>query len=341
MIGVPSKLLPRSGATQRFPIDDLVATALHRLKSDLSLVLLAAIWGVNFSVVKAVLTEIEPLALNALRFPLAALALGLVVLGGAGPLVPSRADVPRIVALGLLGNVAYQLCFIFGVDWTMAGNASLLLSTTPVWTMILSALAGHERPAHGVVAGVACTLVGMSLVVLGGGDWISLHSRTLGGDLLMVGASILWSVYTVAGRRPIQRYGALRTTTWTLWVGTPVLMLIGGPAIARSDLGAVPLWAWAGVVYAGLLSIGLAYVLWYRGVRRIGNNRTAVYSNLVPVAALITAWLWLGEVPSPAQLLGAGVILVGLTLARMSQTPGVGPDPSSPAPPVTESSSAR
>jgi drug/metabolite transporter (DMT)-like permease len=313
----------------------------HRLTTDLSLVLLAAIWGVNFSVVKAVLTEIEPLALNALRFPLAALALGLVVLVGTGPLVPRRADVPRILALGLVGNVAYQLCFIFGVDWTLAGNASLLLSTTPVWTVILSSVAGHERPSGGVVTGVICTLGGMALVVLGRGEPISLHSRTLVGDLLMVGASILWSVYTVAGRRPIRRYGALRTTTWTLWVGTPALVLMGVPSMVRADLGAVSVGVWCGVLYAGLLSIGLAYVLWYRGVRRIGNNRTAVYSNLVPVAALITAWLWLGEVPSPVQLLGAGVILIGLTVARTVQSPGAGPDPSSPAPPVTESSSAR
>ncbi len=77
--------------------------------------------------------------------------------------------------------------------------------------------------------------------------------------------------------------------------------------------------AWVGVAYAGFLSIGLAYLLWYRGVERLGNNRTAVYSNLVPVAALLTAWLWLGEVPTAVQLLGAVVILSGLTTARLAQ----------------------
>jgi drug/metabolite transporter (DMT)-like permease len=70
-----------------------------------------------------------------------------------------------------------------------------------------------------------------------------------------------------------------------------------------------------------LLGIGLAYLLWYRAVERIGNNRTAVYSNLVPVAALITAWIWLGEVPTTLQLIGAAVILVGLTLARLAHSP--------------------
>ena len=63
-------------------------------------------------------------------------------------------------------------------------------------------------------------------------------------------------------------------------------------------------------------SIGVAYLLWYRGVERLGNNRTAVYSNLVPVFALVTAWIWLGEVPSGMQAAGAVVILLGLTAAR-------------------------
>lgn len=305
------------------------------LTTDLGLLGLAAIWGVNFSVVKLVLEELSPLGLNALRFPLAVAALALVLRGTPGPRRPAREDIGRVILVGLVGNVAYQLTFIIGIDWTRAGNASLLLSTTPVWTVLLSAWAGHELPTRWVAVGVFGTLLGMVLVVLGGGGDVSLGSETLRGDLLMVLSSVLWSVYTVAGRGPVARYGALRMTTWSLYVGAPVLVLIGLPSLARTDLGAVSPAAWAGVLYSGLFSIGLAYLLWYRGVQKLGNNRTAVYSNLVPVAALITAWLWLGEVPTPLQLAGAGVILVGLTVARLAQSPG----PSSAQPSETPSSS--
>ena len=114
--------------------------------TDFGLIALAAIWGVNFSIVKVALNELEPLAFNALRFPLAAVALGWIVFRGTEDLMPQREDVPRILLLGLIGNVLYQLAFIIGLDWTYAGNASLLLATTPVWTVILSAAAGHEQP---------------------------------------------------------------------------------------------------------------------------------------------------------------------------------------------------
>jgi drug/metabolite transporter (DMT)-like permease len=93
-------------------------------------------------------------------------------------------------------------------------------------------------------------------------------------------------------------------------------MIIGTPELTRVNPAVLTPGIWATVVYAGVLSISVAYVLWNRGVRRIGNARTAVYSNLVPVVALLTAWAWLGERPSTLQVLGAAIILAGLRWTR-------------------------
>lgn len=297
-----------------------MTTSYGARSADAGLLALAFIWGVNFSVVKSVLEEIPPLGFNALRFPLAVLVLGWLLWRRSGSPSIERKDVPRLVALGLLGNVAYQLCFIVGIDRTTAGNASLLLATTPVWTVFLSAVAGHERPTRQLLLGAGATVLGMFMVVAGGSDEISLGSATLRGDLLMIAGAWIWSVYTVAGRAPVAKYGALPVTAWTLIIGTPLLVVFGVPDLLATDLRAVSAAAWLGLVYAGVLAIGIAYLLWYRGVEVLGNNRTAVYSNLVPVAALITAWVWLGERPAPLQMGGAAVILGGLTIARMGQS---------------------
>jgi drug/metabolite transporter (DMT)-like permease len=278
------------------------------------------IWGVNFSVIKVALEELAPLAFNALRFPLASLVL-LVLLRARGPLVlPSPGDRLRLLGLGLLGNTLYQLFFILGIDRTTAGDASLLLATTPVWTLLLSFRVGHERPSGVVWVGVAGTAGGMGLVVVGGGG-VHFGPQSLGGDLLMVGASVVWALYTVGARNLVLRYGPLQVTAWTLWTGTAGILLLGAPALARTALTEVSPQAWGALTYAGTLAISLAYTIWYRGVQRLGNARTAVYSNLVPVVALAVAWLWLGERPGPLQLAGAGVILLGLSLARLGGLP--------------------
>jgi len=296
--------------------------------TDLGLLALAVIWGVNFSVVKAVLGVLDPMALNALRFPMAAVVMAAVVARLPGPPLEAP-DRIRLVLLGILGNVVYQMAFILGVDATLAGNASLLLATSPVWTVLLSTALGHEEANGLVFVGSALTLGGMALVVLGGGHAMGLDRETLRGDALMIGAAVLWAAYTVSSGRYVRKYGAIRVTTWTLWIGTPVLVLLGIPALVTTPWPAVSAWVWAGVAYAGVLSVGVAYVLWYHGIVRLGSSRTALYSNLVPVAALLTAWVWLGEVPGALQASGAAVILGGISLARWGHRVRYSPSPSS------------
>ncbi len=286
---------------------------------DLGLLLMVLIWGVNFSFIKAGLREMSPLVFNALRFPLAALTVFFLLRRGGRLFWPQAEDWPAVLVLGFVGNVLYQLLFIFGVDRTLVGNASILLATTPVWTLVLSVVAGDERPGRLVWVGVAGTVVGMATVVFGGKQAVSLGGATWKGDLLVLAGALTWSVYTVGSRRLIATYGAVAVTAWTLWVGCLGLFLLGIGPLSRTPVAQFSWLAWGSVLYAGVLAIGLAYVLWYRGVERLGNARTAAFSNLTPVVAMAVAWIWLGETPSPAQLLGVLVILAGLTLARLGR----------------------
>jgi drug/metabolite transporter (DMT)-like permease len=281
---------------------------------------MVTIWAINFSVAKLALRQLSPLAFNALRFPLASAAL-LVVLRRRGPLPrPAPAHIRQIVWLGVLGNLIYQQFFIFGLAQTRAGTASLLLAATPLITALLSAALGHERVAPRVWAGVGCTLIGIALVVWFGADRDAHQRNTMLGALLMLGASASWALYTVGSRSLIQQYGPVAVTAWTLWIGSVGLLLVGVPDVLRTDLLSLTPGAWLAVVYAGVLSVGVAYLIWYNGVRQLGNTSTSAYSNLVPAIALLVAWLWLGETPAPGQLAGAAIIIGGVTLAQVKRT---------------------
>jgi len=284
--------------------------------ANLALLLMPIIWAVNFPIAKVAIGRVSPLAFNALRFPLASLALLLVLRARHTALLPRREDWLRIILLGLGGNALYQQFFIFGLVYSKAGIASLLLAGTPLLTAILSASLGHERVRPRVWAGAFCTLTGIALVVAFSEQQTTGRENTPVGAALLFSASLAWAVYTVGSRSLIKRYGALPVTAWTIWSGTIAIALIGAPSVAATDLEALTLSTWLAIVYAGVASLGIAYVIWYHGVEVLGNTRTSVYSNLVPALTLAVAWLWLREVPSPGQLAGAAIIIGGVTLAQ-------------------------
>jgi drug/metabolite transporter (DMT)-like permease len=300
---------PAAGSTAAGPTPGTPST----LGTELGLAAMILIWGVNFAVVKRALDVFEPLGFNALRYLLASVFV-LVVLGARGKLsLPAREDLPRIVILGLIGNLVYQMAFILGLERTRAGNASLLLALVPVFILLLTR---RSEPGQGrsVWVGVILSVVGVAMV---SGSALRVEGvTTLTGDLLLLGAAVVWALYTVGTRALIIRYGSVRATAWTLWVGGLGIFLAGIPSLARQEWQQVSALAWAGLFYSAFLSIGLAYLLWYRGVERIGGARTALYSNLTPVVAVITGWVWLGEALTPVGMAGAALVLVGLMSVR-------------------------
>jgi drug/metabolite transporter (DMT)-like permease len=285
--------------------------------TELSLAVMVLVWAINFSVVKWALDIFDPLGFNALRFVLAS-AFVYVVLRWQGPIrLPGRRDLPRLILLGVLGNVLYQLAFIFGLNLTRAGNASVMMALTPLFIALLSWRVGHERPGKFTWIGGACSVAGVALVSR---TALQLEGTTaLLGDLILVGAGITWACYTVGSRPLIQRYGSVPITAWTMWSGTVVIALLGVPSLLAQPWGEVNAAAWGGLMFSAFLSIGLSYLIWYRGVERLGNTRTSIYSNLTPAVALVVAAVWLGEQLTLFSVLGASMTIGGVMLVRRDQ----------------------
>jgi drug/metabolite transporter (DMT)-like permease len=289
-----------------------------RVSPDLAVALLVLIWGSNFAVVKAALSEFSPLAFNALRFVIAS-ALMLVFLRLAGMRVRiERRDVPVMIGLGILGNTAYQVLFILGIDWTLAGNAALMLAAVPIFVALMSVVLGHEKIHLMAWIGIFLSVAGIGFVVLGGDRDVSFGGETVRGDLTMLAAAVLWSAYTVGSSRFVRKYGTLPTTALTMWIGAAGLVLIAIPSLRAQAWSGISGWAWAGLLYSSVLGIAVAYLLWYYGVRHLGSSRTATYSNVIPLVALIVAWILLGEQPGLTQIVGAALILGGIGITRAS-----------------------
>ncbi|HEX6435093.1 MAG TPA: DMT family transporter [Gemmatimonadales bacterium] len=305
----PSAVSPvRAAAPPRRP-------AAQRLSGDLAMLLVCLIWGLNFSVTKLALVQIPPLPFTAVRFIISSLLLWLILRVAEPDVATPREGVRTLILLGLVGNTLYQLLFTVGLDRTAATNSALILSTVPTVVAVLAGALGLERITRRMWLGIALGTLGVVLVIATRG--VGFQMGTLVGDLLTVLAVLCWAGYTVGLRRVSPGISPLRVTTITTIAGTPGLVLAGLPGMVRLEWGEVDLKAWAGLAYAAVLSLVVAYLLWNRSVKAVGGTRTAIYMCVTPLFAVIGAWLLLGERPHPLQGVGAVLIVAGVLLTRV------------------------
>ncbi|MEP0545832.1 MAG: DMT family transporter [Rhodothermales bacterium] len=294
-------------------------------RSDLALLLVVFIWGINFPIIKLALEPMPPYVVNAFRFAVSAVVLGSI--HGwrtrhepGGFLAPIREHGRTVVGLGMLGYVCYQWCFIVGIDATSAGSGALIISSSPVWTAVIARAIGMERLPFGAWGGLALSLAGTALVILAGHASPDFANDTLFGNGLMLLGAILWAAYTVFSR-PVLKAGVSATglAFFGILVSLPVLWGLGLSEIGLVDWAAVDGTVWLALLFSGGLSTGLAYALWNTAVQRVGPSQTAIYNNLVPVVALSSGVVLIGEPVTVYQLLGGALILGGLFLMRRAR----------------------
>ena len=285
------------------------------LGTEMLLLLMATIWGVNYISVKFATEQMSPLAFNGARIGIAAVVLVVISLVVRGTW-PDRRTTVSLLLLGALGNGLYQLLFIEGIARTQAGAAALVLAASPAVIAIISRIGGVERVTRRRVLGIAASLAGIALVVFGSARESPHAPATLTGNLLVLTACVCWSLYAVLTKSYTERIDPVRLSAITMVGGAVPLLLVSAPSIARVSWSALPGLTWTALLYSSLIALVVGYFLWYRGVKIIGPTRTALYSNLQPAVALVAAWPLLGEVPTPLQIVGAVAIMAGVLLTR-------------------------
>ena len=281
------------------------------------LLLMTVIWGGNFAVVKVAMREIPEYGFGALRLLLAATLFLIVIARRAGLSASVRRvsadDWRRIVVLAIVGHTIYQALFLGGVSRTSVANSSLIFGCTPIVVSLISAYVGHERISPLRWAGVLLSFGGIYLVVSqqpGAG-------ATRAGDLMIAGALLMWTAFTIGSRPLLSRHSPLVLTGFTMIVGAAGYIPLGVPSLLRLDWAAVSGLAWAGLIYSSVFALVIAYLIWYTGVHHLGNSHTSLYSNVVPIIAMGIAAVVLGEPLTMRKFAGAAAVLAGLALTRI------------------------
>jgi drug/metabolite transporter (DMT)-like permease len=295
--------------------------------TDVLLLAMATIWGTNFVVVKYATRIFSPVAFTGLRVGTVAIFMIVFALlrrAGDGERATSRRAqaralgrgvITRLLLLGVVGNGLYQLFFVHGVARTRAGNAALIVGAAPAFIALAARARGLERIQRMTMLGIVLSVVGVGLVMLGSANAGTGHTTLLGSVLVFLGV-VCWTFYTIFLQPYTKRVDAITLSALTLIGGAVPLLIASGPAIIATDWSRIGIGGWLALLYSSIVSMGIAYLFYYRGLRMLGPTRTAVYSNLQPIIALLVAWPLLGEAPTIFQIVGAVTIVAGVFMTR-------------------------
>jgi drug/metabolite transporter (DMT)-like permease len=291
-----------------------------RLSPQTGMLLVVLFWAGNFTAAKIAFDDgFAAPAFTAVRFTLAAIILWFIVRWAEGPTrLPKGAFWP-LVALGVIGNTIYQICFMEGLERTSATKSSLILAGMPALVTLTAGILGIERVTRAQQVAVLVATVGVVVVVVGRGGTMDGGFST--GEMLLLGAVFTWAVYTLLLRRWTLNMSALNLTAWTMYTGTPGLILVAIPSLRHMDWHSLTTGAWGGLLYSSLLSLVAAYVLWNRGVAMLGAARTVVYNTIVPLLATVIAMVGLHERPGVIHIVGGALILSGVLLTGRAAAP--------------------
>ena len=267
---------------------------------------------------KLVLPEIPPQALVVIRVAGAFTILFLAYLITGRGRVHSGRDWAMLAVIGLLGVTANQNMFLMGLERTTAINASILVTTVPIFTVLYSVLGRQESASASKIGGIA--IAGLGVVYLIGPDRVSLAPNLALGNALVVMAMACYAGFLVLAKPLLRRYDTLTVIVWAMFFGLLGTLPVGLATLSRVSPTEVPVGIWVLVAYIVLVPTIGAFFLSGWALKRSSSQLVAAYIYLQPlVTASIAPAVLEGERVTPRMIVAGLAIFAGLGLVIMGE----------------------
>lgn len=298
---------------------DLPQPSRERLPALVALATGMGIVGTSMTANKFIVGELPIMLASGIRFLIATVVLLALVLliEDRLPHIPSRLHLV-LIAQAFFGVFGFNVLVLLGVDMTTATISGIITAMTPAMIAVISFGLG-DRLDGGAWAGVALTIAGVILVNLLATPPEDAARRPLLGATLVFLAVVGEALYTVLGRQVATRISPLSTATFICIYGLAMFLPFALWDLRGFDVWAAPPSAWLAVVYLALVVTVLAFVIWFVGLRTIPASTAGAFTGMIPITAVISAWLVLSEEIGWAHIAGIALVLAGILLVATSR----------------------
>lgn len=283
----------------------------------MALTSVSLLWGTSFAAAQIGMRELAPLHLVTFRFILASFIMVVMLLCMKSNTI-DRADLPRFFGLGFMAITSYFWIQYTGLQYTTSIDAALIIATSPIATVFLSTVTGGERPGRRSIAGSVIAFTGVFLVITKGNFTSLFQSQSSFGALLLLTNSLVWAGFTLYGKTVLKKYRPFVAIAYIHIFGTLLLLPVAFiPGLFAADpflqaISQITAQTIGAAIYLAVLCSVYAYYFWYMGIESIGAVRTAAFSYMNPLFAIVAGLLFMGEQLSVWVAVGGFLVLGGV-----------------------------
>ncbi len=279
------------------------------------MVFVNVMWGLSFIASKhAMNAGFTPMTLALFRYVVASACLVPITLLTEKRMPLRKQDVLPMILSGLTGITFYYFFEYYGIQRTSTVNASLILAAIPILTMLAEAVVYQTRLRPAQVAGAVISMIGVGMILFSGSNE---GEASIVGDLLIMGASIVWVAYIFIGRRLRSQHTSLGMNSWQAI--TALITLLPLAVGEGCDLASIPWDGWAAMAVLAVICSALCYYLYGNALFEMSPLASAIFINLIPLTTMVGGVVLLGETLTWLTVVGGGMVIGSIFLVNMTE----------------------
>ena len=273
----------------------------------------AIVWGATAPIMKLTLTQVPVFSLAAVRMSVASLILAVFIWQ---KLAVKKQDLPMLILAAISGVTANLTFFFLGLKLTYAINASFLVASVPIFTILAAHFYLKEKFNFRLILASVVAFIGVSTII-GKPQAQATATQTL-GNLLLLAATLSWVAHEIIAKKLLKIYDGATVAFYSMAIGALTFL-----PLSLWELFKYPSWAsqvdltgLAGIAYGIFFASLFAYWAWQKGLKMMPAGQAAFFFYLDPISGTTLSIILLGEKLTPQLILGGALIAAGVILAE-------------------------